>query len=303
MYFKEISQFPLLSAEEERLFAKKIQEGDLTYKKKFAERNLRLVASIAKHYIGRGLEFLDLIQEGNAGLMKAIDKFDYDKGYKFSTYATWWIRQSISRAIYDQSRIIRLPVHFNEKLNHMLAFMQKYEVAHGREPTQKELAEYLQVNEETVRELLQYKEGIKSINAKINEEDDADTLEAFISSEEVDFNRNIELEELRNLLENILHAVSLNDREIEVIKMRYGLGYDKPFTLEQIGKHFKVTKERIRQIEMKVLHRLISSPSSKELAYYLEDVKTAEKQLQEMKEFYLRHPTSTKAFRKIYVKR
>lgn len=165
------------------------------------------------------------------------------------------------------------------------------------------MAEYLQVNEETVRELLQYKEGIKSINAKINEEDDADTLEAFISSEEVDFNRNIELEELRNLLEKILHAVSLNDREIEVIKMRYGLGYDKPFTLEQIGKHFKVTKERIRQIEMKVLHRLISSPSSKELAYYLDDVKTAEKQLQQMQNYYLHHPTSTKAFRKIYVKR
>ena len=303
MYFKEISQFPLLSAEEERLFAKKIQEGDLTYKKKFAERNLRLVASIAKHYIGRGLEFLDLIQEGNAGLMKAIDKFDYDKGYKFSTYATWWIRQSISRAIYDQSRIIRLPVHFNEKLNHMLAFMQKYEVAHGREPTQKELVDNLQVNEETVRELLQYKEGIKSINAKINEEDDADTLEAFISSEEVDFNRNIELEELRNLLEKILHAVSLNDREIEVIKMRYGIGYDKPFTLEQIGKHFKVTRERIRQIEMKTLHRLRRSSFSKELAYYLDDVKTGEKQLKEMNEYYRNHPTTTKAFRKMYAKR
>ena len=303
MYFKEIARFPLLSSEEERMYAKKIEEGDLSYKKKFAESNLRLVASIAKHYVGRGLDFLDLIQEGNAGLMKAIDKFDYDKGYKFSTYATWWIRQSISRAIADQSRVIRLPVHFNEKLNHMLAFMKKYEADHGREPSQKELAEHLQVSEETVKELLRCKEGVISINAKINEEDDGDTLETFIPSEDVDFNHNIELEELRNLLDKILHAINLNDREIEVIKMRYGIGYDKPFTLQQIGKHFKVTRERIRQIEMKTLHRLRRSSFSKELAYYLDDVKTAEKQLKEMNDYYRNHPTTTKAFRKMYVKR
>ncbi|MBR1817882.1 MAG: sigma-70 family RNA polymerase sigma factor [Bacilli bacterium] len=303
MYFKEMSRFPLLSAEEEKLFAKKIQEGDLTYKKKFAERNLRLVASIAKHYIGRGLEFLDLIQEGNAGLMKAIDKFDYDKGYKFSTYATWWIKQAISRAIADQSRTIRLPVYFNDKLNHMLTFMKKFDADYGREPTQKELAEYLQVNEETVRELLQYKDGVKSINAKVNEEDDADTLEAFIPSEEVDFNHNIELEELKNLLEQALKSIHLTERDIEIIKMRYGIGYEKSYTLEQVGKRFKVTRERIRQIETKVLSRLRRSSFCKELVYYLDDVKGAKEQLQQMRNYYCDHPTSTKAFKKIYVKR
>lgn len=268
MYLKEIGNVPLLSAEEEINLAVRIQGGDDIAKQELAEANLRLVVSIAKRYVGRGMQFLDLIQEGNMGLMKAVEKFDHTKGFKFSTYATWWIRQAITRAIADQARTIRIPVHMVETINKLVRVQRQLLQDLGREPTPEEIGAEMDLPTEKVREILKIAQEPVSLETPIGEEDDSH-LGDFIEDEgamspEVFTSSAL----LREQLEDVLDT--LTDREENVLRLRFGLDDGNIRTLEQVGKVFGVTRERIRQIEAKALRKLRHPSRSKQLKDFLE---------------------------------
>ena len=267
MYLKEIGRIKLLTPEEEQEIAKKMAEGDEDARKRMSEANLRLVVSIAKRYVGRGMQLLDLIQEGNLGLMKAVEKFDYTKGYKFSTYATWWIRQSITRAIADQARTIRIPVHMVETINRVLRTSHSMVQKLGREPTTKEIADELHIEESKVEEVLKIAQEPVSLETPIGEEEDSH-LGDFIQDDEASQpSEEASYTLLREQLEDVLST--LTPREEEVLRMRFGLRDGKPHTLEEVGKEFDVTRERIRQIESKALRKLRHPSRSKKLRDFL----------------------------------
>ncbi len=269
MYLKEIGQIKLLSLEEEGILADRITDGDEEAKNILAEANLRLVVSIAKRYVGRGMLFLDLIQEGNIGLMKAVDKFDVTKGYKFSTYATWWIRQAITRAIADQARTIRVPVHMVETINKLARIQRQLTLELNREPTEEELAKKMGTNVEKVREIYKISQDPVSLETPIGEEDDSH-LGDFIKDE-----RNLSPEEFatNEMLKDEISQVleTLTEREEKVIRLRFGLEDGKPRTLEEVGQMFGVTRERIRQIEAKALRKLRHPSRSRKLRDYMGD--------------------------------
>lgn len=268
VYLKEIGSVPLLSAEEEMELAKRTAEGDERAKKRLSEANLRLVVSIAKRYLGRGMHFLDLIQEGNLGLIKAVEKFDYSKGFKFSTYATWWIRQAITRAIADQARTIRIPVHMVETMNKVKRVSGQLLHNNGQEPTPEEIAQELKITPEKVREIMKASQDPVSLETPIGEEDDSH-LGDFIP----DGDAPAPVEEAANTLlkEQLLEVLdTLTPREKRVLQMRFGIGNGKPKTLEEVGKEFDVTRERIRQIEAKALRKLRHPSRSKKLKDYLD---------------------------------
>ncbi len=268
MYLKEIGRIPLLTAEEEIELAKRIEQGDEEAKRRLAEANLRLVVSIAKRYVGRGMLFLDLIQEGNLGLIKAVEKFDYRKGYKFSTYATWWIRQAITRAIADQARTIRIPVHMVETINKLVRVHRQLLQELGRDPTPEEIAKEMDIPVERVREIQKIAQEPVSLETPIGEEEDShlgDFIEdedALAPAEAASFIL------LKEQLEEVLET--LTPREREVLRLRFGLDDGKARTLEEVGQKFKVTRERIRQIEAKALRKLRHPSRSKKLKDYLE---------------------------------
>jgi RNA polymerase primary sigma factor len=267
MYLKEIGRIKLLTPEEEQEIAKKMAEGDEDARKRMSEANLRLVVSIAKRYVGRGMQLLDLIQEGNLGLMKAVEKFDYTKGYKFSTYATWWIRQSITRAIADQARTIRIPVHMVETINRVLRTSHSMVQKLGREPTTKEIADELHIEESKVEEVLKIAQEPVSLETPIGEEEDSH-LGDFIQDDEASQpSEEASYTLLREQLEEVLST--LTPREEQVLRMRFGLTDGKPYTLEEVGKEFDVTRERIRQIESKALRKLRHPSRSKKLRDFL----------------------------------
>ena len=268
MYLKEIGKVPLLSAEEEKELARRMAEGDSEARKKLAEANLRLVVSIAKRYVGRGMLFLDLIQEGNLGLIKAVEKFDYQKGYKFSTYATWWIRQAITRAIADQARTIRIPVHMVETINKLIRVSRQLLQELGREPTPEEIAAEMEIPVERVREILKISQEPVSLETPIGEEEDSH-LGDFIQDDNVPVPADAATftllkEQLGEVLE------TLTDREKKVLELRFGLEDGRSRTLEEVGKEFNVTRERIRQIEAKALRKLRHPSRSRKLKDYLE---------------------------------
>ncbi len=268
MYLKEIGKVPLLSAEEEIELAKRMEDGDEEAKKKLAEANLRLVVSIAKRYVGRGMLFLDLIQEGNLGLIKAVEKFDYRKGYKFSTYATWWIRQAITRAIADQARTIRIPVHMVETINKLIRVSRQLLQELGREPSPEEIAEEMGMPVERVREILKISQEPVSLETPIGEEEDSH-LGDFIQDDNVPVPVDAAAYTLlREQLEEVLDT--LTDREKKVLSLRFGLEDGRGRTLEEVGKEFNVTRERIRQIEAKALRKLRHPTRSRKLRDYLE---------------------------------
>ena len=267
MYLKEIGRIKLLTPEEEQEIAKKMAEGDEDARKRMSEANLRLVVSIAKRYVGRGMQLLDLIQEGNLGLMKAVEKFDYTKGYKFSTYATWWIRQAITRAIADQARTIRIPVHMVETINRVLRTSHSMVQKLGREPTTKEIADELHIEESKVEEVLKIAQEPVSLETPIGEEEDSH-LGDFIQDDEASQpSEEASYTLLREQLEEVLST--LTPREEQVLRMRFGLTDGKPHTLEEVGKEFNVTRERIRQIEAKALRKLRHPSRSKKLRDFL----------------------------------
>jgi len=268
MYLKEIGKVPLLSAEEEIELAKKMELGDEDAKKRLAEANLRLVVSIAKRYVGRGMLFLDLIQEGNLGLIKAVEKFDYRKGYKFSTYATWWIRQAITRAIADQARTIRIPVHMVETINKLIRVSRQLLQELGREPTPEEIAEEMKLPVERVREILKISQEPVSLETPIGEEEDSH-LGDFIQDDNVPVPSDAAAFTL--LKEQLVEVLStLTDREQKVLRLRFGLDDGRARTLEEVGKEFNVTRERIRQIEAKALRKLRHPSRSRKLKDYLD---------------------------------
>ena len=268
MYLKEIGKVSLLSAEEEIELAKKMEEGDEEAKKRLAEANLRLVVSIAKRYVGRGLLFLDLIQEGNLGLIKAVEKFDYRKGYKFSTYATWWIRQAITRAIADQARTIRIPVHMVETINKLIRVSRQLLQELGREPSPEEIAEVLKMPEERVREILKISQEPVSLETPIGEEEDSH-LGDFIQDDNVPVPADAAaFTLLREQLNEVLST--LTEREQKVLRLRFGLDDGRQRTLEEVGREFNVTRERIRQIEAKALRKLRHPSRSRKLRDYLD---------------------------------
>ena len=268
MYLKDIGRVPLLSAEEEVELAKRMQENDAAARKRLSEANLRLVVSIAKRYVGRGMLFLDLIQEGNLGLMKAVEKFDYQKGFKFSTYATWWIRQSITRAIADQARTIRIPVHMVETINKLTRVQRMLLQDLGREPTPAEIAEKMGVTEDRVREIQKIAQDPVSLETPIGEEEDSH-LGDFIEDEKTATpSESVASTMLKEQLMEILGT--LTPREERVLQLRYGIKDGKPRTLEEVGKEFNVTRERIRQIEAKALRKLRHPSRSKKLKDFLE---------------------------------
>lgn len=270
LYLREIGKIPLLNAEEELALAKKVVTGDKKSKDKMAEANMRLVVSIAKRYSGRGLDFLDLIQEGNTGLLRAVEKFDPEKGFKFSTYATWWIRQAITRAIADQARTIRIPVHMVETINKLLRTQRRMTQELNREPTIEELGKELEMEPEKVEYVMKIKQDITSLDAGVGRDgDDEDSvLRDFIEDED-----GVTPEEsaARQLLKEQVQAIlsTLSDREQKIIKMRFGLENGKSHTLEEVGQEFAVTRERIRQIEAKALAKLRKHKDSKKLHEYL----------------------------------
>ena len=268
MYLKEIGKVPLLSAEEEIKLAQRMEEGDEDAKKRLAEANLRLVVSIAKRYVGRGMLFLDLIQEGNLGLIKAVEKFDYRKGYKFSTYATWWIRQAITRAIADQARTIRIPVHMVETINKLIRVSRQLLQELGREPTPEEIAEEMHMSVERVREILKISQEPVSLETPIGEEEDSH-LGDFIQDDNVPVPADAAaFTMLKEQLEDVLST--LTDREQKVLRLRFGLDDGRARTLEEVGKEFNVTRERIRQIEAKALRKLRHPSRSRKLKDYLD---------------------------------
>ena len=267
MYLKEIGRIKLLTPEEEQEIAKKMAEGDEDARKRMSEANLRLVVSIAKRYVGRGMQLLDLIQEGNLGLMKAVEKFDYTKGYKFSTYATWWIRQSITRAIADQARTIRIPVHMVETINRVLRTSHSMVQKLGREPTTKEIADELHIEESKVEEVLKIAQEPVSLETPIGEEEDSHPGDFIQDDEASQPSEEASYTLLREQLEEVLST--LTPREEQVLRMRFGLTDGKPHTLEEVGKEFDVTRERIRQIESKALRKLRHPSRSKKLRDFL----------------------------------
>ena len=268
MYLKEIGKVPLLSAEEEIELALKMEAGDEEAQKKLAEANLRLVVSIAKRYVGRGMLFLDLIQEGNLGLIKAVEKFDYRKGFKFSTYATWWIRQAITRAIADQARTIRIPVHMVETINKLIRVSRQLLQELGREPSPEEIAEEMNMPVERVREILKISQEPVSLETPIGEEEDSH-LGDFIQDDNVPIPADAAAFTL--LKEQLVEVLStLTDREQKVLRLRFGLDDGRARTLEEVGKEFNVTRERIRQIEAKALRKLRHPSRSKKLKDYLD---------------------------------
>ncbi len=268
MYLKEIGKIPLLTSDEEVELAKRIEQGDEEAKRRLAEANLRLVVSIAKKYVGRGMLFLDLIQEGNMGLIKAVEKFDHRKGYKFSTYATWWIRQAITRAIADQARTIRIPVHMVETINKLIRVSRQLVQELGREPLPEEIAQEMDISEERVREILKIAQEPVSLETPIGEEDDSH-LGDFIEDQEAQAPADAAaFELLKEQLEDVLDT--LTPREEKVLRLRFGLDDGRPRTLEEVGQHFGVTRERIRQIEAKALRKLRHPMRSKRLKDYLE---------------------------------
>ena len=269
VYLKEIGRVPLLSSDEETELAKRMAEGDTKAKNRLSEANLRLVVSIAKKYVGRGMQFLDLIQEGNLGLIKAVEKFDYRKGYKFSTYATWWIRQSITRAIADQARTIRIPVHMVETMNRVNRTSRRLLQEYGREPTPEEIAEAMNLPVERVLEISKISQEPVSLETPIGEEEDSH-LGDFIQDEHIPVPAD---EAAHTLLREQLEKVmdTLSEREQKVLALRFGLEDGKPHTLEEVGREFQVTRERIRQIEAKALRKLRHPTRSRKLRDFLEE--------------------------------
>lgn len=268
MYLKEIGKVQLLSTEEEIQLAKRIELGDEEAKQRLAEANLRLVVSIAKRYVGRGMQFLDLIQEGNLGLIKAVEKFDYTKGYKFSTYATWWIRQAITRSIADQARTIRIPVHMVETINRLIRVSRQLLQELGREPTPEEIAARMDIPVERVGEIMKISQEPVSLETPIGEEEDSH-LGDFIQDEHVAVPADVATFTL--LHEQLMEVLdTLTEREQKVLKLRFGLVDGRPRTLEEVGKEFNVTRERIRQIEAKALRKLRHPSRSKKLKDYLD---------------------------------
>ena len=271
LYLREIGKIPLLSAEEEMELARRIIKGDKKAKDKMAEANMRLVVSIAKRYSGRGLDFLDLIQEGNTGLLRAVEKFDPDKGFKFSTYATWWIRQAITRAIADQARTIRIPVHMVETINKLLRTQRRMTQELNREPTIEELSKELDMEPEKIEYVIKIKQDISSLDASVGRdgEDDESALQDFIVDEDtVSPEDSATSQLLKEQVQDMLS--SLSDRERKIVRMRFGLDNGKNHTLEEVGQEFAVTRERIRQIEAKALAKLRKHKDAKKLYEYLD---------------------------------
>ena len=270
LYLREIGKIPLLTPEEEAELAQKIVKGDKKAKDKMVESNMRLVVSIAKRYGGRGLDFLDLIQEGNTGLLRAVEKFDPDKGFKFSTYATWWVRQAITRAIADQARTIRIPVHMVETINKVLRTTRKLTSELNREPTNEEIAKALDMEPEKVDYVMRIKQDIASLDASVGREgDDEDSvLGDFVEDEERDSPEDSAANQiLKEQLSEII--ATLTDREQKIIRLRFGIGGGRPHTLEEVGNEFDVTRERIRQIEAKALSKLRKNKETRKLHEYL----------------------------------
>lgn len=270
LYLREIGKIPLLTPEEEADLAQRIVKGDKKAKDKMVEANMRLVVSIAKRYGGRGLDFLDLIQEGNTGLLRAVDKFDPDKGFKFSTYATWWVRQAITRAIADQARTIRIPVHMVETINKVLRTTRKLTTELNREPTNEEIAKALDMEPDKVDYVMRIKQDIASLDASISREgdDEESVLGDFVEDEERDSPEDSAANQiLKEQLSEII--ATLTDREQKIIRLRFGIGGGRPHTLEEVGAEFDVTRERIRQIEAKALSKLRKNKDTKKLHEYL----------------------------------
>lgn len=270
LYLREIGKIPLLTPDEENELAKRIVKGDKKAKDKMVESNMRLVVSIAKRYGGRGLDFLDLIQEGNTGLLRAVEKFDPDKGFKFSTYATWWVRQAITRAIADQARTIRIPVHMVETINKVLRTTRKLTSELNREPTNEEIAKELDMEPDKIDYVMRIKQDIASLDASVGREgDDEDSvLGDFVEDEERDSPEESAANQiLKEQLSEII--ATLTDREQKIIRLRFGIGGGRPHTLEEVGNEFDVTRERIRQIEAKALSKLRKNKDTKKLHEYL----------------------------------
>jgi RNA polymerase primary sigma factor len=269
LYLREIGKIPLLTPEEELALAKRVKTGEKKAKDQMAEANMRLVVSIAKRYSGRGLDFLDLIQEGNTGLLRAVEKFDPDKGFKFSTYATWWIRQAITRAIADQARTIRIPVHMVETINKLLRTQRRMTQELNREPTIDELAAEMEMEPEKIEYVMKIKQDITSLDANVRDDDDESVLGDFI--EDTDAKTPDESAAIQLLKEQVKEMLSvLTEREQKILKMRFGLEDGKSHTLEEVGQEFSVTRERIRQIEAKALSKLRKHKDSKKLYEYLQ---------------------------------
>ena len=269
LYLREIGKIPLLTAEEELALAQKVVSGDKRAKDAMAEANMRLVVSIAKRYSGRGLDFLDLIQEGNTGLLRAVEKFDPDKGFKFSTYATWWIRQAITRAIADQARVIRIPVHMVETINKLLRTQRRMTQELNREPTIDELAKELEMEPEKIEYVIKIKQDVNSLDAAVRDDEEDSVLGDFIEDEETKSPDEAATEQLlKEQVQNIL-ASALSERELKIVKMRFGLEDGKNHTLEEVGHEFSVTRERIRQIEAKALAKLRKHKDARKLYEYL----------------------------------
>ena len=270
MYLKEIGRVPLLTREEEIRYAQAVENGDLKAKKKLIDANLRLVVSIAKKYIGRGMSFLDLIQEGNKGLIRAVDKYDWTKGFKFSTYATWWIRQAITRSIADQARTIRIPVHMVETINSLMRTQRRMMQELSREPTEEELAAEMGMTVEKVREIYKISQNTVSLESPISDDGEEDSvLGDFIADDRLVSPYDETTKKM--LSENVEEVLSaLSDREAKVVKMRFGLMSNRPMTLEEVGKEFGVTRERIRQIEAKALRKLKHPSRRKKLQDFLD---------------------------------
>ena len=268
MFLKEIGKIPLLTAEEEAMYAKKMSEGDKHAKEVLIESNLRLVVSIAKRYIGRGMHLLDLIQEGNLGLIKAVDKFDFDKGFKFSTYATWWIRQAITRSIADQARTIRIPVHMVETINRLIRTSRHLLQKNGKEPSPEEIAEEMEISVDKVREIMKVAQEPISLETPIGEEEDSNLGNFIPDDDEPSPSEQAADVLLREQIEEVL--ATLTPREAKVLKLRFGLVDGRTRTLEEVGKEFDVTRERIRQIEAKALRKLRHPSRSKKLKDFME---------------------------------
>jgi RNA polymerase primary sigma factor len=268
LYLREIGKIPLLSSEEELALANRVVAGDKIAKDKMAEANMRLVVSIAKRYVGRGLDLLDLIQEGNTGLLRAVEKFDPDKGFKFSTYATWWIRQAITRAIADQARTIRIPVHMVETINKLLRTQRRLTQELNREPTNEEIAEAMEIDVEKVEHIMKIKQDISSLDASVHEDEEDSVLGDFIEDEDTISPEDSATNQL--LKEHVKDMLNgLTEREQKIIKLRFGLEDGKNYTLEEVGQEFSVTRERIRQIEAKALAKLRKHKDAKKLYEYI----------------------------------
>ena len=268
LYLREIGKIPLLSAEEELALAKRVVDGDKDAKDKMAEANMRLVVSIAKRYVGRGLDLLDLIQEGNTGLLRAVEKFDPDKGFKFSTYATWWIRQAITRAIADQARTIRIPVHMVETINKLLRTQRRLTQELNREPTNEEIAKAMDLDVDKVEHIMKIKQDISSLDASIRDDEEESVLADFIEDEDtITPEQSATTQLLKEQVKGMLGA--LTEREQKILKLRFGLEDGKQHTLEEVGQEFSVTRERIRQIEAKALAKLRKHKDAKKLHDYI----------------------------------